>query len=71
MALFLAVLQIEAVCAFPRYIPPLSARQPSCSERQGEKPAACSPRERLVVLLPGRESTKGMLKRTGQGVLKR
>lgn len=39
--LFLATFQIEAVCAFPRYIPPLSTSQLSCFAQQGEKPASC------------------------------
>lgn len=41
MELFLATFQIEAVCAFPRYIPPLSTSQLSCFAQQGEKPASC------------------------------
>lgn len=70
VVLFLAVFQIEAVCMFPCYIPPLSASQLSCFVQRGEKPASCLTWEMLVMFHPGLESTRGMLERPGQGVLK-
>lgn len=69
--LFLATFQIEAVCAFPRYIPPLSASQLSCFAQRGEKPTSCLPWETLVMFHPELESATGMLERPGRGVLKR
>ena len=69
--LFLAAFQIEAVCAFPHYIPPLSTSQLSCFTQRGEKPASCLVWEILAMFHPGLESTKGGLERPGRCVLMR
>lgn len=70
MELFLATFQIEAVCAFPRYIPPLSTSQLSCFAQQDEKPASCLPEEMLVMFHPELESARGMLERLEQHLLR-
>lgn len=70
VVLFLATFQIEAVCAFPRYIPPLSTSQLSCFARQGEKPASCLTWEVLVMFHRGLECRAGCLRDQERGVLK-